>query len=90
MKKSYVSVLRNDWKFHLQSSQGIDSKITTHEYHSPFLYPQFGGVVPKSRIFELLNRWYRKRIQFVPKEKRLKFNDYFKKAFEVEIGWKPK
>ena len=88
--KTYISKLRSDWKYFLQTDQGINSKITTHTYTSSFLYPQFGGVVPRNRIYELLNRFYKERIQFIPKEKRTKFNEYFKKAFEAEIGWKTK
>jgi len=86
--KTYISKLRSDWKYYLQSSWGTDSKLTTHTYTSSFLYPQYGGVVPNKRIKELLNFFYKERIQFIPKEKRAKFNEYFKKAFEVEIGWK--
>jgi len=86
--KTYISKLRSDWKYFLQTTQGLNSKLTTHTYTSSFSYSQYGGVVPRNRIYELLNRFYKERIQFIPKEKRAKFNEYFKKAFEVEIGWK--
>jgi len=84
--KSYISVLRSRWKDYLYSD-GVQVKLTTHEYTSGFLYPQFGGVVPKIEVHKLLQKFYNERIQFIPKEKRSKFNEYFKKAFEVEIGW---
>lgn len=85
--KSYISKLRSDWKYFLQSDQGINSKLTTHTYICNFLYPQNKGIVPKSRIKELLNRFYKERIQFIPKDKRPKFDEYFKEAFKTELSW---
>ncbi len=86
--KSYMSKLRSDWKYYLQTLWGIDSKLTIHSYRSTVLYHHLGGVVPRNRVYELLDMFYKEKIKFIPKEKRTKFNEYFKKAFEVEIGWK--
>lgn len=84
--KTYISKLRLRWKDYLVSD-GIQSKLTTHEYTSEFLYPNNRGIVPKSVIHKLLQKFYNERIQFIPKEKRKLFNEKFKEAFKTEIGW---
>jgi len=85
--KSLITKLRSEWKYFLESDQGIKCELSTSKYTSSFLYPQFGGIVPNKRIHELLQRFYNERVQFIPKDKRKLFNEKFKEAFKTEIKW---
>lgn len=86
MTKSYISNLRSDWKYFLQTDQGIKSKLTTHGYTSSFLYPQSRGVVPKKIIKQLLQRFYKERIVFIPKEKELNLMNCLRKLSKESLG----